>query len=793
MKEQFSPNEKHFKLFRQYKELYATLEGNSKSFDPPLAGFKNMVVISNIDTISRKGKPQYVTILREVGTGRDCIIYTGTWKKTYNEVAQWKTGDVLKGKLTVQNGFYDFRGEPVDHLDEIPKKPTKPTSVQTIFAYDLEVFKQDFLFVAKEIGTENWVVINNDLQAMREFYMGHRDSLFIGYNSANYDTPVLRGYLQGKDPFELSDCIVNGERNNLWGLFNSKKTPLFGVDLYHDDRGSLKEHSGFSGIDIRETEVDFTLDRELTPEEKVQNVEYCKNDVKATETRFWQKIDMLLAKMVLLADFGLNKEWLNRTNPSITAQILGAERTADRGDERADYKLPACFEIEDKTVLDMFTGQLDDELKLEVERRDVTLVMGEGGSHSAIERFICTNKPTFHNDAGSLHPNSMRLFDLQSRNILDKTIYLDIIQKRLNAKHNKKSKIIINGVEIDGWVLDMGYKLPLNSTYGALGAEFNPLFDPRNRLLVCVVGQLAFYDLLEKLEPHGLITQTNTDAIDCQFFSDEDKEKALQIMRDFEERTGYELDTEPYVGIYQANVNNYIKVNEDLSVEVKGGIGLNRGTNITKAVVSNAFINFVVSGYDYKKYIDEETTIRAFQIISKMGNGYKKALLIDEETGSYTVAQKVNRVFAVKEPNTLKLKKRKMIKVVYPEKPKLTGESKVDKRKLELYNKKYMEVDELLKSGITELPQTDSMLQNEPDNYVIDNRACGEGITLDEIDKDYYKGEVERHLVNWFASQEEVKELGSEGALKLVIERLEKAHQEQTYPELPVKEYITGE
>lgn len=141
MKEQFKPNEKHFKLFKQYKELYATLEGNSKSFDPPLAGFKDMVVISNIDTISRKGKPQYVTILREVDTGRDCIIYTGTWKKTYNEVAQWKTGDVLKGKLTVQNGFYDFHGETVDHLDEVPKKPTKPTSIQTIFAYDLEVFK----------------------------------------------------------------------------------------------------------------------------------------------------------------------------------------------------------------------------------------------------------------------------------------------------------------------------------------------------------------------------------------------------------------------------------------------------------------------------------------------------------------------------------------------------------------------------------------------------------------------------------------------------------------------------
>lgn len=41
------------------------------------------------------------------------------------------------------------------------------------------------------------------------------------------------------------------------------------MDLYQDNKGfSLKEHSAFLGINIKETEVDFDMDTPLTDEEK---------------------------------------------------------------------------------------------------------------------------------------------------------------------------------------------------------------------------------------------------------------------------------------------------------------------------------------------------------------------------------------------------------------------------------------------------------------------------------------------------------------------------------------------
>ena len=245
----------------------------------------------------------------------------------------------------------------------------------------------------------------------------------------------------------------------------------------------------------------------------------------------------------------------------------------------------------------------------------------------------------------------MILFNYESRNIPEafQGRFAKIKQERIKAKHNKHMMLDINGVAVPGWVLDMGYKLPLNGTYGAEGAAFNKLYDPRMRLLVCLVGQLAFFDLLEKLEPHGTVIQTNTDAIDLTPFSDEDWEECQKIMKDWEERTGYSMESEKYVEIFQKDVNNYVQVMDDGSVNVKGAVGLSRGLKNSKAVVSNAFINYLLSGKDYKEFINECQDLRQFQIITKTGHTFDETVVIDKD-GNESKAQKVNRVFAVKDP-----------------------------------------------------------------------------------------------------------------------------------------------
>ena len=45
----------------------------------------------------------------------------------------------------------------------------------------------------------------------------------------------------------------------------------------------LKTYEGFMGSDIKETDVDFNLDRPLTPEEVALTIKYCKHDVDCTE------------------------------------------------------------------------------------------------------------------------------------------------------------------------------------------------------------------------------------------------------------------------------------------------------------------------------------------------------------------------------------------------------------------------------------------------------------------------------------------------------------------------------
>lgn len=747
------------KLASKLLEIFAALAGNGKSFDPMIEGVHQVVVIKSEERLSAKGKEMKEIKVRSTNDGRDATFYIMKFRKQ-----DWKTwenievGQQLNITLKYNNGFPNVTiNQKGSVIDVLPEKPNKALTNQTIYIYDIEVFKKDNLFVFRDYFTKEWTVIHNDLDALRKFYLANRDSLFVGYNSSSYDSNVMRAYLQGKNPFHVSKAIIESDdRGLVYKMFDTKKTPLFGMDLYQDNRGfSLKEHSAFMGINIKETEVDFDLDRELTEEEQVLNELYCKNDVIATEKRFEQNIGMLVAKAAIALYFGLDKMALSMTNANLTAELLGAEKTPDRGDELDKYELPEGFEIESETIRQAFMTddfEANDKghasISLDVPRRDVTEVLGVGGIHGAKESFIHVGN--FHaRDVGSLYPNTMVLFDYLSRNIPEdkRHIYQMLLDERMEAKYSNKEFTEIKGVQIPTKLLINGYKLPLNTKYGAMGAEFNKLYDPRMRLLVCITGQMAMWDLLEKIEDHATIIQSNTDAHYYIPFSEEDEKAIDEIANDWMKRTGYTLDDDPFEAIFQKDVNNYLAVTSDGKVKFKGAIGLTNGLKVSKAIVSNAFINYVVSGKDYKEFINECNELRQFQMITKTGWTFDDTVVRDMN-GNETKAQKVNRVFAVKDPNkAVEIFKVKRGAVIEEEGTTIVGDDSYTKG-----------------------------LPNAPEYYAIDNEAIGEGwITLDDIDKEYYINQVEDLLVMWLGTNWK--------------ERIEQAHSQMTeFPE--VKNYI---
>ena len=747
------------KLASKLLEIFAKLAGNGKSFDPIIEGQHAVVVIKSEERLSAKGKEMREVKMRSLENGRDVTIYVMKFRKQdWNTWEDVKVGQQLQINLKYNNGFASVnilnKGKVIA---ELPKKTNVALTNQTIYLYDIEIFKKDSLYVFRDYFTKEWTVIHNDLDALRKFYLANRDSLFIGYNSHSYDSNVMRAHMQGKNPYHISKAIIESDdRGLVYKMYDTKKTPLFGMDLYQDNRGfSLKEHSAFLGINIKETEVDFDMERELTEEESVLNELYCKNDVLATELRFEQNIGMLVAKATIALYFGLDKQALSMTNANLTAELLGAQKHENRKDELDEYELPEGFEIESEEIKKAFmSGEFEQNEKgnasiaLEVNRRDVTEVLGVGGIHAAKESFIHVGNFNAR-DVGSLYPNTMTLFNYESRNIPEdkQHVFQMLLDERMKAKYSDKETIEVDGVEIPTKLLINGFKLPLNTTYGAMGAEFNKLYDPRMRLLVCITGQMALFDLLEKIEPHATIIQSNTDAHYYIPFSEEDAKQIDELSKDWEKRTGYTLDNDPFKAIFQKDVNNYLALTADGKVKFKGAIGLTNGLKVSKAVVSNAFINYVVAGKDYKEFINECDELRQFQIISKTGYTFDETVVRDSE-GNETKAQKVNRVFAIKDPSeAVEIFKVKRGSIMEEDDTTIVGDDSYTK-------------------GVN----------NAPDYYMIDNAAIGEGdISLDKLDKEYYINQVEDLLVMWFGTTWK--------------ERIENAHsQMKEFPE--VKNYI---
>lgn len=772
----FTPSTQQKENARTFFELWKTLEGNARSYDPVTGGMKEVVVTENIETQSKKGNPMRRVKLREIETGREAVSYLMNWKPDFTRWEDIEPLTTVRLTIDLKDGFYNL-GKPdiTGSVESIPQRPNKPNGPQYLIIYDIEVFEQDFVICARDLFSGKRWEIANDLDKAREWYLEVRDSLFTGYNSASYDNNVLRGYLQGKDAFQLSQAVIKSDdRGLIYKLFNTKKTPILGCDLYHEHKGfSLKEHEGFMGLEVKETDVDFEQGGKLTDDELQKEIDYCWKDVEATELRFYGCVDGLLAKAFICAMFNLDKQAFNQTNANLVAQLMGANRPKSVRDDLIEpFTLPENLNLTIPEIREMF---LEHEFELNKKGKPIAkgtytdpktgyvMKFGAGGVHGAVEQLIHIGRFLMR-DYGSLYPNTYVNFDVLSRNVPSKNKHLvkELLDKRLEAKYTNETEITMNGATLPMYVLVNGVKLPLNTLFGATGAEFNGLYDPRYQFLTCVIGQLIMSDFYEGIRDHVTMLQSNTD---CHAYipHDEEAERITDAFcDDISKRVGIVLDKDEFIALYQKDVNNYIGIDSKGKVKVKGAITLTNGLKYSKAVVSNAFINYVVSGVDYKQSIGECTDLRQFQIITKTGWTFDRTVYIDAE-GNEHDAQKVNRVFAVNSDE-------KAVKLFKVKTGKLEAvENEDDEDEIENEQVSYVKGNDSYVSG----------LNNPPEFYTISNERIGEGVQLDEIDLSYYEQEVERTLVLWFGDNWK--------------ERLEEAHNEykEQYGTLPeAKQYV---
>lgn len=502
--------------------------------------------------------------------------------------------------------------------------------------YDFEVFKKDWLVVIINPINKTKEVIINSKDKLADYYEKHKDELWIGYNSRNYDTYILKSILCGFNPKSVNDFIIV-KGNKGW-----QYSQLFReIQLYDYDTTakmqSLKQLEAFMGNDIEETSVPFDIDRKLTPDEISETVKYCTHDVEQLIEVWMRRKADFDAHMDLIKTFNLPISNISKTQAQLTATILGCYKQK-RNDEWDIQIVPTLRITKYQHIVDWFRNPANHDYSnsLEAEVCGIPHQFGWGGLHGCIPKPIHRKGVMIHVDVTSYYPSLMIEYDLLTRNCKDKSKFKQIYDKRVELKKAGKKKE------------QAPYKIILNSTYGICKDPYNPAYDPRQSNNVCINGQLLLLDLLEHLEGNCEIIQSNTDGIIIQIGdTDAEFDRIDDICYEWEQRTHMSLGFDIITEIWQGDVNNYIFRFENGKLERKGAyVKELDDLDNDLPIVNTAIVRYLTENISVEDTVRNCTDLMQFQKIVKVTSSYAYGW----HNGS-KLFNKTYRVFASTNPN----------------------------------------------------------------------------------------------------------------------------------------------
>jgi hypothetical protein len=514
------------------------------------------------------------------------------------------------------------------------------SSSNDLLFYDIEVFKYDSLVVFKNIEKRIVRIFHNNYAKLAEFIEG---KTLCGFNNYHYDDKILTYMLELKPQFlikDLNDKIIRGENVKF-----INKPPFRSLDTNQQidvSRPSLKKIEGNMGKKILESSVSFDIDRPLTEPEFEEVLDYCAYDVDTTIDIYKLREGSYFQPKQSLIEM-LGKPQAEKWNTTtISANLLLEKPLVKWESVRIPPEMWALVPEEVKEMwlaAARYIAAAPEKKTATIEEFGNEIQFGFGGLHGAHKKIKRAKKVKLL-DVKSMYPNIILILGALGA---AGAKYKEILDKRLAIKHVDK-------------ILSEALKLILNSVYGNLGNKHNLLYNPMALLSVCVYGQIALFELCNRLAPYAEIININTDGVAFIPHDDAYKKAADAWEKDF---LGLELEEKNFDLFIQKDVNNYIAVKNGVPVECKGG-DVNRYEkdaffkNNNARILDIALVEHLVHGKDIlTTLLSNLDKPHLFQYILKAGNTYKG--VFDEKGNEYN---KVNRVFASKKEGFCLYKRR---------------------------------------------------------------------------------------------------------------------------------------
>ena len=457
----------------------------------------------------------------------------------------------------------------------------------------------------------------------------------VGFNSNNFDIPILTYALKGATCAELKECcdFIILQRAQPWNCENhfgfKISSKIDSIDLFAvaPGKGSLKAYGGrLHSKTIQDLPIDPSSS--ISPAQRVELATYCKNDLQTTLDLY----NALKSQIALREEMGklYGLELRSKSDAQIAEAVMKSEveklkkfkiEKPETNIKPFRYKPPAflSFETErlqrlfDLVTSWVFTVNESGKVLLPKEISEFEIILGESKYKMGIGGLHSQEESTHYGaseyvgiadfDVSSYYPHLILRSGMYPPSMGKEflSVYGKIVEARIKDKH-AGNKI---GAETK--------KIICNSTFGHFSNRYSCLYSPALTIQVTLTGQLALLMLIEKLELAGItVTSANTDGV-VIYYDIDNRKTAESIIAWWELVTELDLEEIQYSATYNRDVNNYINFKTSGGVKSKGAYappGLQK--NPTNQVCVDAVITYLQTGENLAMTIYDCKDIRKF-------------------------------------------------------------------------------------------------------------------------------------------------------------------------------------
>jgi DNA polymerase elongation subunit (family B) len=501
--------------------------------------------------------------------------------------------------------------------------------------YFLICFKSDKITRFYEFTSELKLNINEVRGIMENF-------ITIGFNSKNYDLPMIVYALKGVDNLalkKLSDDIITGKKP--WELLRKYNLTIPSswdhIDII-EPAPSVNTGLKMYGARMHtKTLQDLPIEPDAYIEKQQYELlkQYCENDVSITIELYERIRDRISLRKTMgdIYNLDLRSKSDAQIAEAVITSVLKCENSLNKVDTNKLYKYspPSYIKFSTKELQNLiedlhdfveFKCKEDGKLDKDCEIDDQIHIFGKlfsigiGGLHSNEKHESTTiedDEFLLDVDVVSYYPSIIINNRYYPENLGEKFIelYKKIYDERILAKLNN------NKLKAET------YKIILNGAFGKFGSKWSALYSPYLLLHTTLTGQLSLLMLIEVLMSKGFdVVSANTDGITIK--GKKNKLSDLDtLLLEWQEKTEFKLEKTNYKAIYHESVNSYIALLQNNEVKCKGYYameGLNKNPNVPICI--EAIINFIRYGLPIEDTIlNGKNDIRKYLIIRKVTGG----------------------------------------------------------------------------------------------------------------------------------------------------------------------------